>query len=135
MHEAVMTIGGRADHPHGCERRQADRRRGAVRPTLHAAPYWLATIDTRRMEKDDPRRLEILNYQRNPVDALYAWAQSPKALAPPTNPVPSEQINKPSPPAADADLDAWPEYHLQMVAWIHSHHALAPLRGAAPHLL
>lgn len=47
-----------------------------IMPTLilHAAPYWLATIDTRRMDKDDPRRLEILNYQRNAVDALYAWA-------------------------------------------------------------
>src|SRR5260370_31647208 len=102
MHEAVMTIGGRADHPHGCERRHADRRRGAVRPTLHAAPYWLATIDTRRMEKDDPRRLEILNYPRNALDAPFAWAQSPQAPAPPTNPVPSEQNHKPNPPPEDA---------------------------------
>ncbi len=31
---------------------------------LHAVPYWLATIDTRRMDKDDPRRAEILAYQR-----------------------------------------------------------------------
>ncbi len=130
MHEAVMTIGGRADHPHGCERRHADRRRGAVRPTLHAAPYWLATIDTRRMEKDDPRRLEILNYQRNAVDALYAWAQSPKALAAPTNLVPAEQINKPSPPAEDADLDAWREYHRQMVLWIDWQHAIEAWRGS-----
>lgn len=77
-----------------------------IMPTLilHAAPYWLATIDIRRMEKDDPRRLEILNYQRNAVDALYAWAQSPKALAAPTSLVSAEQISKPSPPAEDADL-------------------------------
>src|SRR5258708_25606738 len=111
MHEAVMTIGGRADHPHGCERRQADRRRGAVRPTLHAAPYWLATIDTRRMEKDDPRRVAILNYQRNAVDALYAWAQSPKPLAAPTDLVPAAPTNQPSPPAQDADLSASADYH------------------------
>jgi hypothetical protein len=44
---------------------------------LHSTPYWLATIDTRRMEKDDPRRLEILSYQRDAVDALYEWARSP----------------------------------------------------------
>ena len=45
-----------------------------IMPTLilPAAPYWLATIDIRRMEKEDPRRIEILNYQRNAVDALLA---------------------------------------------------------------
>jgi hypothetical protein len=33
-----------------------------IMPTLvlRAVPYWLATIDTRRMEKNDPRRQEIL---------------------------------------------------------------------------
>jgi len=82
------------------------------------------------MEKDDPRRLEILNYQRNAVDALYAWAQSPKALAAPTNLVPAEQINKPSPPAEDADLDAWREYHRQMVLWIDWQHAIEAWRGS-----
>lgn len=43
-----------------------------IMPTLilHATPYWLATIDTRRMDRDDPQRLEILNYQRHAVDAL-----------------------------------------------------------------
>lgn len=51
-----------------------------VMPTLilFSVPYWLATIDTRRMDKNDERRLEILDYQRNAVAALYAWAQSPK---------------------------------------------------------
>jgi len=34
---------------------------------LDSVPYWLATIDTRRMERDDPRRLEILDYQRRAV--------------------------------------------------------------------
>ena len=34
-----------------------------IMPTLvlGAVPYWLATIDTRRMEKNDPRRQEILD--------------------------------------------------------------------------
>src|SRR6266487_90199 len=43
---------------------------------LRAVPYWLATIDTRRMDRGDERRAEILEYQRNAVDALYRWAQS-----------------------------------------------------------
>jgi hypothetical protein len=103
-----------------------------IMPTLvlHAAPYWLATIDTRRMDKDDPRRLEILNYQRNAVDALYAWAQSPKALAAPTSLVPAEHISKPSPPAEDADLDAWREYHRQMVLWIDWQRDIEAWRGS-----
>ena len=91
-----------------------------IMPTLllHSVPYWLATIDTRRMEKDDPRRLEVLNYQRHAVDALYQWAQSSKAIAAPTNLVPAKQITKPTPPADDADLDDWGEYHQQMLLWI-----------------
>jgi len=98
--------------------------------TLHAAPYWLATIDTRRMEKDDPRRLEILNYQRNAVDALYAWARSPKAIAVSTNLVPAEHISKPSPPGDDAGLDAWRDYHRQMVLWIDWQHDIEVWRGS-----
>jgi hypothetical protein len=103
-----------------------------IMPTLilHAIPYWLATIDTRRMEKDDPRRLEILNYQRNAVDALYVWAQSAKALAAPTILVPAEQISRPSPPAEDADLGAWREYHRQMVLWIDWQHDIEAWRGS-----
>jgi len=62
---------------------------------LHAVPYWLGTIDTRRMKKDDPKRSEILHYQRKVVDVLYAWAQSPKAIATPTNLVPAEPITNP----------------------------------------
>jgi P22_AR N-terminal domain len=103
-----------------------------IMPTLilHAAPYWLATIDIRRMEKEDPRRLEILNYQRNAVDALYEWAQSPKALAAPTSLVPAEQISKPSPPAEDADLGTWREYYRQMVLWIDWQHDIEAWRGS-----
>lgn len=103
-----------------------------VMPTLvlHAVPYWLATIDTRRMKKDDERRLEILNYQRNAVDALYAWAaSSPTSLATPTNIVPAERISKPTSPADDASLDEWRDYHRQMVLWIDWQHEMDIWRG------
>jgi len=84
---------------------------------LDSVPYWLATIDTRRMAKDDPNRLEILDYQRRAVAALFAWAAStPKTIAAPTNLVPSEPIIEPVRPAPDASLDDWIEYHRQMTA-------------------
>lgn len=85
---------------------------------LRSVPYWLATIDTRRMPKDDERRKEILDYQRNAVDALYAWAQSVKEMASPVNVVLDQQIVKPAPPADGASLDEWQEFHRQMVIWI-----------------
>jgi P22_AR N-terminal domain len=101
---------------------------------LHAVPYWLGTIDTRRMKKDDPKRLEILHYQRKVVDVLYAWAQSPKAIAAPTNLVPAELITKPTAPADNAALEDWREYHRQMVLWIDWQHDIdvwqEPLRAA-----
>jgi P22_AR N-terminal domain len=83
---------------------------------LDSVPYWLATIDTRRMEKDDPKRLEILAYQRRAVTALFTWASSQKAIAAPSNLVPSEPIIEPTRPAPDASLDDWIEYHQQMTA-------------------
>jgi len=83
---------------------------------LDSVPYWLATIDTRRMEKDDPKRLEILDYQRRAVAALFTWASSQKALAAPPNLVPSEPIIEPMRPAPDASLDDWIAYHQQMTA-------------------
>ena len=82
---------------------------------LNSVPYWLATIDTRRMEKDDPRRLEILHYQKEAVAALYDWASSHKAVAAAANLVSSKPITEPTRPAADASLDEWLEYHQQMV--------------------
>ncbi len=83
---------------------------------LDSVAYWLATIETRRMEKDDPKRLEILTYQRRAVAALFIWASSQKALAAPSNLVPSEPIVEPTRPAPDASLDDWIEYHQQMTA-------------------
>src|SRR5260370_39594972 len=82
---------------------------------LDAAPYWLATIDTKRV-KDTEQRLEILHYQKGAVAALFAWASSQKAVAAPTNLVPSEPIIEPTRPAPDASLDDWIEYHRQMTA-------------------
>lgn len=90
-----------------------------VMPTLvlRAVPYWLATIDTRRMDTDDPRRAEILEYQRNAVDALYAWAQSIQTV-PSAAVVTSEQVIKPTAPPDGAPLDEWQAFHRQMVVWI-----------------
>ncbi|MDQ6661992.1 MAG: phage antirepressor N-terminal domain-containing protein [Chloroflexota bacterium] len=87
---------------------------------LDSVPYWLATIDTRRMEKNDPKRMEILDYQHRAVAALYAWASSLKAAAVPTNLFPSEPITEPTRPTPDAAIEEWIEYHQQMavvLAW------------------
>src|SRR5438067_1932257 len=61
-----------------------------IMPTLvlDSAPYWFATIDTKRV-KDAERRLEILHYQKEAVAALFAWASSHKTVVAPTNLVPS----------------------------------------------
>jgi antirepressor protein len=97
---------------------------------LDSVPYWLATIDTRRMAKDDPNRLEILEYQRRAVAALFAWAASvPKAIATPMNLIPAEPITKPIVPGDDASLDEWREYHRQMVVWIDWQHDIETWRG------
>ena len=83
---------------------------------LHAVPFWLAGIDPKRVREE--MRSEILRYQREVVDVLYTWAQSPKEVAAPARLVPVEQITKPVAPADDASLDTWRDYHRQMVAWI-----------------
>jgi hypothetical protein len=83
---------------------------------LHGVAYWIATIDTRRMDRDDPRRIEILAYQRDVVDALYAWAARPRTLPAPTKLVPSEPIAEPTAPAMNASVDEWIQYHQQMLA-------------------
>ncbi len=95
---------------------------------LHAVPFWLAGIDPRRVRQEI--RLEILRYQREVVDVLYAWAQSPKAVVAPRGLVPAEQITKPEIPTDDAGLDAWREYHRQMVLWIDWQHDIEAWRGS-----
>jgi hypothetical protein len=101
-----------------------------IMPTLvlHAVPFWLAGIDPKRVREEV--RPEILRYQREVVDVLYAWAQSPKAIAAPAGLVPAGQIIQPIPPTEDAGLDAWREYHRQMVLWIDWQHDIEAWRGS-----
>ena len=94
---------------------------------LRAVPFWLAGIDPKRVREEI--RSEILRYQREVVDVLYQWAQSPKAVAAPANLVPAEPITKPARPADDADLDEWGEYHQQMVLWINWKRDIEQWRG------
>jgi len=95
---------------------------------LHAVPFWLAGIDPKRVRQEI--RPEILRYQREVVDVLYAWAQSPKTGTSPAGLVPVEQIAKPEAPADDAGLEAWREYHRQMVLWIDWQHDIDVWRGS-----
>ncbi len=81
---------------------------------LRAVPYWLATIDTRRMDKDSPQRLEILHYQREVVDVLYEWASTRQ----PHKLVPAEPISRPEAPGPGATPEMWLEYHQQMIAFL-----------------
>lgn len=79
---------------------------------LHGVAFWLAGIDPKRVR--DEVKPDILRYQREVVDVLYAWAQSIKMK--PTDIVPSEPIAEPVRPNPDASLEEWIEYHQQMVA-------------------
>ncbi len=89
-----------------------------IMPTLvlHAVPFWLVGIDPKRVREDI--RPEILRYQREVVDVLYAWASTPKAATAPADLVPSEPIAKPERPAQDASLTDWREYYLRMAAFL-----------------
>ncbi len=79
---------------------------------LHSVPFWLAGIDPKRVREDI--RPEILRYQREAVDVLYAWASAPKVK--PTAIVPSEPITEPPTPGPEAAIDEWITYHQQMLA-------------------
>ena len=97
---------------------------------LRSVAYWLATIDTRRMDKDDLRRAEILAYQSNAVDALYAWASTPKAIAAPAELVPAEPVTQPKRPAMDAPLEEWIYYHQRMAALLEWQRDVEHWRGS-----
>ncbi|HLW00104.1 MAG TPA: phage antirepressor N-terminal domain-containing protein [Ktedonobacterales bacterium] len=85
--------------------------------TLRALPFWLAGIDTSRL--DPAMEPVILAYQREVVEVLYQhFAQKRQALAVPPSLVPAEPILKPETPAQDAPPDAWLAYHEQMVIWL-----------------
>lgn len=86
-----------------------------IAPTLilHAVPFWLAGIDTKRVR--DEIRPDIIRYQREVVDVLYAWAQSPKTT--PTDLAPTEHLKQPIMPVQNASALAWVEYHQQMATF------------------
>ena len=80
---------------------------------LRAVPFWLAGIDAKRVREEI--RPDIIRYQREVVDVLYAWAQTQKT--PSTNLVPAEPISQqPVRPTQDAPLTEWREYYLHMAA-------------------
>ena len=83
---------------------------------LRAVPYWLIGIDPNRAHPEI--REEILRYQREAVDVLYTWAQTPRTIAAPTSLVPVGPNTEPVRSAADAPLAEWHEYHLRMAAII-----------------
>lgn len=83
---------------------------------LHSVPFWLAGIDPKRVREEI--RPEILHYQKEVVDVLYAWASEPKAIAAPTTMVPAEPVTQPVRPADDASLAAWREYYQRMLALV-----------------
>lgn len=85
--------------------------------TLRALPFWLAGIDTHRL--DPAIEPVILAYQREVVDVLYQhFAQQRPSLTEPRPLVPSEPIIQPEMPGHDASPDAWLAYHEQMVVWL-----------------
>lgn len=97
---------------------------------LRSVPYWLATIDTRRMEKDDPRRLEILEYQRKAVDALYTWAASIQEAPISAKLVSDEPISKPEVPPQGATPQEWLAYNRQMVKFLEWQISVEEWRGS-----
>lgn len=85
---------------------------------LHAVPFWLAGINPKQV-KDETMRMEVLHYQREVVDVLYAWASTvptkkhSQAIVPaqPTQPT---QPTQPARPAPEASPIEWADYHEQM---------------------
>ncbi len=64
-------------------------------------------------------REEIVRYQKEAVDVLYAWAQTPRAVtAPKQGLVPSEPVVAPRRPAPDASLAEWRDFYVRMAAVI-----------------
>lgn len=94
---------------------------------LRAVPFWLAGIDPKRVREEI--RPEILRYQREVVDVLYAWAQAPKIAAPPDL-VPAEPISPPARPAPDASIEEWIVYHQQMLTVLEWQRDIESWRGS-----
>ncbi|HEY4036165.1 MAG TPA: phage antirepressor N-terminal domain-containing protein [Ktedonobacteraceae bacterium] len=80
---------------------------------LRAVPFWLAGIDVKRVKEEI--RPDLIRYQREVVDVLYAWAQTQKTSPEPTNLVPSEPVIQPVSPELGASAEVWISYHKQMI--------------------
>ena len=88
---------------------------------LRAVPFWLAGIDPKRVREEI--RPDILRYQREVVDVLYAWAQTSKTPAAVAEGqtsylVPAEPVTTPLKPEQGGTLEQWREYYLRMAAVI-----------------
>jgi len=89
---------------------------------LRAVPFWLAGIDAKRVRED--LRPDIIRYQREVVDILYAWASQTRAIgAPPEQKViPSQPetiaisvaTQQPGPQASITELA---DYHEALSIW------------------
>jgi hypothetical protein len=82
------------------------------------------------MEKNDPKRREILEYQHHAVNALYVWASTPRVIAAPTNVVPAEPITQPARPAPDASIEEWIYYYQQMLTVLEWQRDIEHWRGS-----
>ncbi len=83
---------------------------------LRSLPYWLLGVDPGRARPE--MQAEILRYQEEAVDVLYAWAQSPAALEAPAQFLPTEVPSKPiTAPGPEASIMELANYHEAMALW------------------
>jgi antirepressor protein len=96
---------------------------------LRSVPYWLTGIDHKRVRPE--LQEEVLRYQCEAVDVLYAWAQQPRALPAPADyqMIPSVVREQPGAyiapveePGEGAGHDELATYHEAMAMW-HYHQA------------
>lgn len=90
---------------------------------LHAVAYWLATIDAKRVR--DEARPDVVKYQKEAVDVLYAWAQQPRSLPALTEPqahVSSTLIAPIVEPGPEATHREHAAYH-ELMSVYHRHQA------------
>ncbi len=83
---------------------------------LRSVPYWLTGINPKQTRPE--LREEIIRYQKEAVDVLYSWAQTPRTLPmPATGIIPAETPAKPIAPQVDAPHEQWIIYHQEMTQW------------------
>ena len=99
--------------------------------TAWAIPLWLTGIQISRVAEN--KRAAILAYKREAANVLYRHFSTAQQIAPPSNLVPAEPIDKPVTPGDDATLEAWRGYHQAMIAWLAIRHGGVALGdGCAP---